>query len=152
VFLFLGLAKLVDMIAGINGIIINNSKYYKIDVFFSMLLAVLAVSSNFIFIQLYGTEGSALASLLSFLIYNLLKMWFLKSKLQLFPFKRNTLIAIALLGVVFWAGYLFRSFKWHWFVSATAKTTVISVLYLLGIWLLPVSQDLKNSIRKIIGK
>ncbi|RMG77650.1 MAG: lipopolysaccharide biosynthesis protein, partial [Bacteroidetes bacterium] len=126
--------------------------YYRIDVIFSILLAVFTISSNLIFIKIYGIEGAALASLLSFFVYNLLKMWFVKYKFGLLPFNKNTVAAVFSLCGIFFIGYLLRFPNWNWIIVATAKVIIIGGLYLLSIWFLPISEDLKNSVKKLMRK
>jgi len=97
-FLFLCLAKLVNMGTSVNNEIINYSKYYRFNFWMILILAVMNISLNFWIIPIYGAEGVAFATFFSFLIFNLAKLIFIKIKFGFHPFSMKT-IAILLLAV-----------------------------------------------------
>ena len=86
VFLYLGLAKIVHISLGANGTLIVNSRYYKWDTFFAMLLVGLTAASNYLLIPSLGVIGAALATLISTLSFNLIKLVFVLVKLRMSPF------------------------------------------------------------------
>ncbi|MDQ3395190.1 MAG: oligosaccharide flippase family protein, partial [Bacteroidota bacterium] len=83
VILIMGLGKLIDMTAGINGEIIIMSKYYKYNMIFIIIIGVFTIVSNYIFINLWGIYGAALASVLSFFVFNLIKLIFIGIKFKM---------------------------------------------------------------------
>jgi len=89
VILLIGLARVVDMGMGINTEILATSIYYKWDLLLKILLIILSVLFNYLWIPVYGIEGAAFATLLAFLIYNLLRCILLWLKFQFLPFSRN---------------------------------------------------------------
>ncbi|MCO5232801.1 MAG: polysaccharide biosynthesis C-terminal domain-containing protein [Chitinophagales bacterium] len=64
VVVFLGLSKIIEMLAGSNDEIILASKYYIFNLLYIIILMGLAVGFNFIFIPKYGLLGAALATLI----------------------------------------------------------------------------------------
>ena len=62
VFLFLMIGKLFDMYMGINSMILNTSKKYRIDILFTFILIVLTGLLNYLLIPIYGIKGAAVTS------------------------------------------------------------------------------------------
>ncbi|HEY8402490.1 MAG TPA: polysaccharide biosynthesis C-terminal domain-containing protein, partial [Cytophagaceae bacterium] len=91
VILFIGLAKLVDMVTGNNGEIIGYSKHYRFGLYSIIFLAGLTILTNYIFIPIYGINGAAFATFLSTSLFNIIKFTFLKFKFNLQPFTTRTL-------------------------------------------------------------
>ena len=58
--------------------------------FFGVATVVLMIVLNAICIPLYGINGSALATLLTIMLYNTVKFVFVVKKLKLFPFTQHT--------------------------------------------------------------
>ena len=73
----IGLAKLLDMSFSMNSEIILMSKYFRYNVMFTVILAVVAVATNWYFIQIYGIEGAAIATGITLAIFNIIKLVFL---------------------------------------------------------------------------
>ena len=151
VVVILGLTKLIDMVFSLNGEIIGYSKYYKFNLLSVLVLAVLAIVSNYYLIDLYGIEGAALASFGSILIFNLLKFTFIKVKFGLQPFTWRTLV-IACLGVcVYFAGVYMPTFD-HPVVSAIVRTALIIVLFATPVYFLKLSPDFNKMADTVTSK
>jgi len=97
--LILGLSKVFDMVTGVNSEIIGYSKYFRFNFYAIVLLSVFAILANYFLIPIYGIKGAALATLISYAIFNLIKFVFLLYKLNLQPFTWQTLQVI-ILGIV----------------------------------------------------
>jgi len=89
VFLLLGIGKLFDMSAGLNSVILNTSKKYRYDLLFILALLVFAFVTNLIFIPLWGIEGAAFASMLSLILFNLMRIAFLQYQFHIQPFTQK---------------------------------------------------------------
>jgi O-antigen/teichoic acid export membrane protein len=93
--MLLCLAKIIDMGMGINGQIIAMSDQYKTQLWFLLITAILNVGLNWLLIPKYGLEGSGIATVVSIVVFNLLKYWFLKIKYNMSPFTKETYYIIA---------------------------------------------------------
>ncbi len=121
VVLFLGLAKVVDVLTGLNGPLIGISKYYRSILVMQLILVAIVVTSNLIFIPRYGINGAAFASFISLSLYNIIKTVFVYKKFRIWPFSIKSVLAIliglsalALNRIIpelegFWADLLIRS-------------------------------------------
>jgi O-antigen/teichoic acid export membrane protein len=85
VILILGLARVFDMLTGVNSEIINYSRFYKYNFYLIILLALCSIGFNKLFIPIYQINGAALATLISLTLYNVIKFILLWVKLKMQP-------------------------------------------------------------------
>jgi O-antigen/teichoic acid export membrane protein len=117
--------------------------------FFGVILTVLAIVLNFIFIPIYGIDGSAVATFLAVIAYNTIKMLFVKQKLNIQPFSRSTLKIGLLLLILILAMY-FWEFPFHPLVNISLKSVLIFTVYIILVLKLNVSEDISMQIRKYL--
>lgn len=149
VVLIVSLAKLYDNSLGNNNAILFNSDYYKMVLFFGVLLAVLAIVLNFIFIPIYGIEGSALATFLAIMVYNTIKIVFVRQKLNVQPFSISTFKTVVLLTLITLAMY-FWEFPFHPIINIALKSGVILIVYFWLVLKLNISEDISIQIKKYL--
>lgn len=94
--LMLCTAKIIDMALGLNTQLISMSKNYKYLLWFLSVAVLVNIGLNLWLIPIYGIEGSAVATIFSIIIYNLLKFILLKSKYNFQPFSYKSLLILAL--------------------------------------------------------
>ena len=92
---FLALKNIIDMGTGVNGQIIATSTHWRFDFFSGIILLLLAVPLNIYLVKNYGIIGSAWSNLLAYIIYNAIRVIFLKRKFNLQPFTLNTAWVLA---------------------------------------------------------
>ncbi len=126
VFLFLGLAKLIDMFTSVNSYIMIYSKYYKYNLGFLLVLAVLNIVLNYFLINIYGITGAALATLISIFLYNVAKLIFIKSNFDLFPFDKKSVKIIIIGIIVFIIGIMLPDFA---LINLGYKPVVLILVY-----------------------
>ena len=105
VFFFIGLSRLVEMSTGLNNNMIYYSPHYRYSLISLSIAAVLTMTLNIILIPLIGSVGAAIATLVSISFYNCFSVWLVWLKFRLFPFTKETLLAIGLSLVAFSAAY-----------------------------------------------
>ncbi|TVZ59584.1 O-antigen/teichoic acid export membrane protein [Flavobacteriaceae bacterium MAR_2010_105] len=142
-------AKLSDNVLGNNNAILFNSDYYRMVLLFGIVLTVLTVVLNMIFIPLYGINGSAFATFLSVIIYNVIKIVFVKQKLHMLPFtdstlKLSVLIVLSILVFYFW------DFGFHPILNIVLKSAIVTLIYVVAIYRMKVSADLSELIKKYL--
>ncbi len=129
VVLMISIAKLYHMFLGNNGAIISNSKYYKILLPYAIIMALSVILLNNWLIDAIGINGAALATLIVVLIFNTIKLWYVKSKFGILPFTDKTRTLFILL-IVFFAAFYFWDFPFHPILNIMLKSIVLGVLYL----------------------
>lgn len=147
----ISLAKLFDNLMGNNNAIIFNSDYYHMVLFFGLLLACLTVVLNMIFIPIWGLNGAAFATFFSLVIYNLTKIYFVYRKLAIQPFTKFTGLAALSIGFIF-ALFFWWDFDFHPIVNILLKSLMITVLFLLSVYYMKLSEDINNLIKRYIAK
>ncbi|MBC8152688.1 MAG: oligosaccharide flippase family protein [Bacteroidetes bacterium] len=86
VILWLGAGKLIDMATGVNGQILNTSRYYAYDTLFFAILVVSTIAFTYYGVKLAGLNGAAVAAALATAIFNAGRTWFVWYKFGLQPF------------------------------------------------------------------
>jgi len=150
VILFLGLAKLVDVLTGLNGPLIAMSKHYKIAFWLQIFLVILLFTSNLILIPIYGINGAAFGSFLSICIYNFMKTIYVYNKYKIWPFTWNTAGAIVIASLSLILIKLIPDHPNFW-LDLVIKSVALTVLYFLLIIGFRISEDI-NSVQKHIFK
>lgn len=147
VFLFLGISKLVHIGAGLNGSIINTSKYYYFSTIFMIFLAVFTFFTNLYFIPLYGIVGAAIATTISIITYNILAFLFLLIKYKMQPFTYRTVVVFVIAGFSFYVADII-DFTDILILNLILKSIVMTVIYGVLIFVLKISPDINQSISK----
>jgi len=143
------LAKLYDNCLGNNNAILFNSNYYRVVLFFGVLLAVMAIVLNAVFIPVYGIEGSAFATFLAIAMYNTIKIGFVKKKFKMQPFSVSSLKVVSLLTVISLMFY-FWEFPFHPIVNIILKSFVIGLFYFGMVFKMNLSEDVTIQIKKYL--
>lgn len=105
IFLLIGGSKLFDMLSSVNTQIIIYSKKYKYNLLFLIFLAISNLILNLKLIPIYGILGAAMATSLSLVVYNLIKMIFIYKSFDLQPFTSanfKTFVLFILLAGLFY--------------------------------------------------
>ena len=151
VFFIIGISRIVDSSFSINGGVLLTSKFYKIDLLFQSILVVISILLNFWLIPLFNLEGAALATLIALLIYNMMKWIFLLLKFKFSTFSASTLTALALL-VSFLIISFYNPLKFQYWLNAVVSIAVLTTVYLFTIYRGNLSNELKESIERILSK
>ena len=155
VVIIIGVAKIIDMVTGVNGEIIIMSRYYKFYIIAISLLAVFIIISNYYLIPAYGLAGAAAASLLSVLVFNLSKLIFIKVKFNMQPFTVNTL-KVLLLGAAVFLMIQYLPRNPNPMVDIFIRSSIITFIYCFAIIRLKISEEVdklyQQLLRKIIRK
>ncbi len=147
----IGLAKVLDSILGNNNSILFNSQYYKTVLVFGVGLAILTIVLNYWLIPKMGMEGAALASFVSILIFNVVKLVFVKMKFDILPFTKATfkvLATLVLLAVLF---HLVQ-FPFHPVINIMLKSALIMLMYVGILYRFEISEDVTGILSKWLKK
>lgn len=153
--------KLFMMSLGNNGAIIQNSKFYRITMPIGVGMAFMVTYLN---IFLYndigmGTEGLALATLLSVITFNAFKLWFVDKKLKMFPYTMKTLQMSLIIVVLFLAFYFWnfsvpefsiKNFRVDPLVNIILKSLIIIPVYLFVVFKLTISDQINSLMNRFI--
>ena len=144
-------AKLYDAVLGSNNAILFNSDYYRMVLFFGVILVIVMIFLNMLFIPLYGINGAALATFLAIFLYNSIKLFFVYRKFKILPFSANTLKigACIVIGVLL---FYFWDFSFHPIINIILKSALIAIIYGLVIYLFKFSENITELIDRILKR
>ena len=145
--LMISISELFKLSLGTNGAILINSKYYKMLFYFSIAMAVCVIIFNRFLIELLGIDGAALATLLVVVIFNIIKVIYVKNKLNMYPYSENTKKILLIIGVFFLVFY-FLSFNMNPIISIILKSFIVITLYMFLVIKLQLSEDINAVLRK----
>lgn len=147
--------KLYTSFLGNNGAIINNSKYYKITLPYSLMMAFSVYFLNKLFYYKLdmGTDGLALASLIVIFFANTGKILFVKRKFSMTPFTDTSLLMIGIIvGLYLLFGfwdfpfnelYLFK-IPMHQLLNMFFKSILITLIYLYLVIKFQISDEISR--------
>lgn len=153
VFLLLGMVTIIEMGTGVNGQIIGTSTYWRFELWTSLLLTSLIIPLSYVLTVRYGIIGPAIANLVSFSVYNMIRYYFLWKKFNMQPFTVKTaeVIFIAMLAYVI-SYFTFNST--HGLAGLTSRTFLFIILYGGMVYWRKITPDLLpiiDNIKKRLG-
>ncbi len=143
IIVLIGLTKIYDALLGNNNSILYNSDHYRDVLLMGVLLAVLTVLLNLWLIPAYGLNGAAIATFCALVIYNTIKLVYVKFKFQMIPFTIETLWTTLLLVVVGIPLY-FLSFDVHPVVNMAIRSVLMCVLFVFALYRFRISEDIRG--------
>jgi len=151
VVLIISVSKLMELALGTGNSILLNSKYFKIFFYLSLAMAISVIFLNKWLIDWVGIDGAAIATLIVVVVYSVIKIIYLKAKLNIQPFDINTIKLGVIITVIF-AVFYFWNFNFHPIINIGLKGIIISILYFLLINKLQISKDISSFVAKYLAK
>lgn len=141
VFLFMGLARVIDLGTGINAQIILTSNFWRFDFLTNVLYTLLSLPLNYLLIKEFGITGLAYANLISLTLYNLSRYIFLWKKFGLQPYNLSNLYTVLAATAAFALSY-FLQLQLHWILNMTIQSAVFIIVFVLLIYKLNTAPEL----------
>lgn len=101
VILFFGISACITMMGGISSIVINLSKYYRWQTYFTVMFGICIVSTNLILIPRFGIVGASIAALISTFVYRFIQFIFIYSKFRITPYDYKFLLIPVFAGITY---------------------------------------------------
>lgn len=149
VLLYVCLAKLYDVSTGVNSSIIQFSPFYKLMLYFNIILVVLLIATNYLLIPFMGIEGAALATLISIFATNTLRLLMIKAKMGILPFDKRSLGVLLVGGVTYLVVYFIPPLD-SFILDTILRSAVITILFVTPIYLLNISKEFTGVINKLL--
>lgn len=145
VLLFICLAKLFEISIGINGIIINFSKYYKLIFYINILLILLLIVTDYLLIPIMGIVGAALATLISTLIVLSIYLIVLYKNYKLLPFTNKSFLILIISIIIYFIVNLIPDFN-HIILNVGTRSFIILILFFPSVYVLNISLEFNKLI------
>jgi len=137
VIILIALTNLLEMLGGASAVIISVSPRYKALSYMMVMLLLLIVGTNLVFIPQWGITGAALASLVSYAVYVLVRFAFLYHHHRFQPFTAGHLKVVAITLATYGTQYLLPElphFILDIFIRSLIMVLVFSALsYVFGV-------------------
>jgi O-antigen/teichoic acid export membrane protein len=150
VILILGAARLFDMAAGVNSVILVVTRFYRAETVIAILLVILVVVTNLIFIPIYGINGAAIATAGVFLFFNVVAFAYIQIKLKMHPFGTGTLYMLIFGVIAALIVYHIPLTIENTLLSIVLKSVFFAAIYALPVYFFKVSDDINGFVNKLI--
>jgi O-antigen/teichoic acid export membrane protein len=129
VILFLSLAFLADMLTGTAAYILANSKYYRFQTYYILILVCLIIITNYLLIPIWGLTGAAIATLSSKILSNLIRFLILNRKFGLQPYNLKFLMILVIAVISYLAQYFIPEIS-NLYLDIFLRSAVMSVVFI----------------------
>lgn len=162
--LILSLGRLVYSTLGVTTTTLSYSKYYYYSLIFTILLAAMSIGLNTWLVPRWDINGGALAYTISYAVYYVLLILFIKWKIGVQPFSGKMLPVFLVILVLFGLNWCWTSLLTPWFaglfdkpiygllIDAALKSSLLVALGLTAIYKLKVSQSVNDLVDKVFVK
>ena len=160
--LILSLSRLIYSTFAVTTTVLSYSKYYYYSLIFTILLAALSFALNAWWVPAWDINGGALANAVSYLVYFILLMAFIKWKIGVVPLSKQQLPVVAIIVILFVLNWLWTMALTPWFakwfgkpilgltIDAMLKSGLFVFLALFAIYKMKVSQSVNDLIDKCL--
>lgn len=150
VIFYIGIANLIETSLGVSAHVIMNSKYYKYLSYFLLIFAVLIIITNLLAIPVYGIVGAAIASLISRIIYNLIKYIFIYKKFGYQQFSMKYLLLIAI-GFAAWFISTLMPALPNFVFDIVVRSAIITTVFAIPVYYFKISEDLNERLDSLFS-
>ncbi|SEW52407.1 oligosaccharide flippase family protein [Chitinophaga arvensicola] len=149
---YLGVAKVIDMGTGANQQLLSTSRLWYFELVSSTLLVAMSIPLNYFLIREYGITGSGYALLISMFTFNTIRYIFIWIRFGLQPFSLNTLKAIGISAVVYFACHYALPDLGNLYINILLSGICFTLLFVSGILILRVSEDINSTFFSVLRK
>jgi len=130
VVLFISLAFLTDMLTGTATFILANSKYFRYQTYYILILVGLIIVTNYLLIPIWGLTGAAVATLFSKFLSNFIRHQILFRKFGLQPYNYKFLVIILIAVIAYFSAYFIPEFK-NLYLDIFTRSAIIGSVFIL---------------------
>lgn len=161
--LILMLGRLVYSTLGVTTTVLSYSKYYYYSLIFTILLTAMSIGLNVMLVPKWDVNGGALANVVSYFVYFIFLIAFIKWKVGVQPFSGKMIPVVLVVLALFVLNWGWSELLTSWFaglfakpiygelIDAVLKSLLLLVLGMMAIYKLKVSQSVNDLIDKIIS-
>lgn len=149
IFLILGIAKLIDLLMGLNTLIMGFSDKWKIDFYTNVLFILISVIFTYTLSVRFDLIGTAIGSALTMIGYNCMRLFYIWKLFGLQPFSNKTLIVLAI-GAITVTVTLLLPYLGNYFVDAAVRAILFLLLFVPPVIFLKISPDINDMYKKAL--
>lgn len=161
--LLLSMGRLIYSTLGVVTTVLSYSKYYYYSLIFTILLTGMSIGLNIWLVPQWDINGGALAYMVSYSVYFVLLILFIKWKIGVQPFSGKMFPVLVVILVLFGLNWGWTALLTPWFagwfakpiygllVDAVLKSLLLVVLGLTALYRLKVSKSVNDLIDKALS-
>ena len=111
----------------------------------------ITIATNYILIPKYGINGAAMATAISVLLFNLIRLVLIKVKMNMHPFSLNTLKTIIVLLVIYYLHQYLPKFS-ILLLDIFWKSSLTIIIYIPLVLILNLSDDITAIVKELRGR
>ncbi len=148
----LGIAQMLAVAFGINGIILVNSPYYRLDLLVKLGMGILAFVLNYLLIPQMGYIGAALGTAIVIIGINVILTAFIYHKMRIHPFSGKMLVlALIVTALCCFNFYVLPSLD-NIILDSLYRTLILSLLFLGLIFQFKIAPDINALAKDVWGR
>lgn len=163
VVLILSVVKIINTSLNVGATVLSYSKYYYYSLLFTIILTVTAIYMNIKLIPIWGMEGAALASLVSYIVYYTFLLIFVNWKIKVSPLSMRELYTVMIILSLFAIDWLLQTYMSKHLISifnieligkmldSAVRTLFLSVLGIVIIYKSKISKQVNDIIDKFLS-
>ncbi|MBR5604560.1 MAG: oligosaccharide flippase family protein [Bacteroidales bacterium] len=163
VVLILSVVKIINTSLNVGATVLSYSKYYYYSLLFTIILTLTAIYMNIKLIPIWGMEGAALASLISYIVYYTFLLTFVNWKIKVSPLSMRELYTVMIILSLFAIDWLLQTYMSKHLISifnveligkmldSAVRTLILSVLGIVIIYKSKISKQVNDIIDKFLS-
>jgi O-antigen/teichoic acid export membrane protein len=163
VVLILSAVKIINTSLNVGATVLSYSKYYYYSLLFTVILTATAIYMNIKLIPIWGMEGAALASLISYIVYYTSLLTFVNWKIKVSPLSMKELYTVIIILSLFAIDWLLQTYMSKHLISmfgveligkildSVVRTSLLSVLGIVIIYKSKISKQVNDIIDKFLS-
>ncbi len=148
-FLFFGIAKVIEISTGTNSLIIIYSPFYRFHMYALLTMGIINAIFAYFLIGKYGIVGAAMATAFAFFVFNAIKYFFVRAKFGLDLDKLNLFKIAAIFGFV-WVLFYFLKFPFHPLINLPLRAFAVGLVTLTMILWIDPGQLFRSEVNKTV--
>lgn len=130
VILIIAFSAFVNMATGVNTSIIYYSDKYVTGTYLLFAMILISVVLNVFLIPLYGIEGSAVATAIALILFNIAKFLLIKKHFQLQPYDASIFRILFAIAICFFVAIIFPAFG-NRIIHITVQTITLVLVFVV---------------------
>ncbi|WP_417611643.1 polysaccharide biosynthesis C-terminal domain-containing protein [Owenweeksia hongkongensis] len=151
VVLIIGISKIIDMATGSNREIIQNSPYYKTNLYLMLFLGIATIGLNILLIPKLGIEGAAITQVIIILILNVVNSVIIKLKYNIIPFTLKTLYVPVFITVVYMLVKVLPTTDFS-VLNILTNSAVAVITFAVLLLISKTSEDVNILFKQVVGR
>jgi O-antigen/teichoic acid export membrane protein len=163
VVLILSAVKIINTSLNVGATVLSYSKYYYYSLIFTVILTATAIYMNIKLIPIWGMEGAALASLISYIVYYTFLLTFVNWKIKVSPLSMKELYTVIIILSLFTIDWLLQTYMSKHLISmfgveligkildSVVRTSLLSIIGIVIIYKSRISKQVNDIIDKFLS-